>query len=70
MPVSVLGRIGQVAKKVRLRASARNLLTFTPYSGMDPEVSNFSNDPIDRNIDLAPYPPSRSFWTSIEVGIY
>ena len=70
VPVSVLGRIGQVAKKVRLRASARNLLTFTPYSGMDPEVSNFSNDPIDRNIDLAPYPPSRSFWTSLEVGFY
>jgi hypothetical protein len=70
VPNAWLGRVGQVAKKVRLRASARNLITLTPYSGSDPEVSNFSNDPIDRNIDLAPYPPSKSFWTSLEVGFY
>ena len=67
---SALGRIGNVAKKVRFKISGRNLLTFTPYSGMDPEVSNFGNDPIDRNIDLAPFPPSRSFFTSIDLGFY
>jgi TonB-linked SusC/RagA family outer membrane protein len=70
LPQSALGRLGNVAKKVRFKVSGRNLLTFTPYSGMDPEVSNFGNDPIDRNIDLAPFPPSRSFWTSVELGFY
>jgi hypothetical protein len=70
LPPSALSRIGNVAKRVRFKVSGRNLLTFTPYSGMDPEVSNFGNDPIDRNIDLAPFPPSRSFWTSIELGFY
>ena len=70
LPVSALNRIGNVAKKVRFKVAGRNLLTFTPYSGMDPEVSNFGNDPIDRNIDLAPFPPSRSFWTSVELGFY
>ena len=70
LPVSVLARTGNFAKKARFRVSGRNLLTFTPYSGFDPEVSNFGNDPIDRNIDLAPFPPSRTFWTSIEVGFY
>ena len=59
-----------MAKRVRFKVSGRNLLTFTPYSGFDPEVSNFGNDPIDRNIDLAPFPPSRSFWTSVELGFY
>jgi TonB-linked SusC/RagA family outer membrane protein len=70
LPASALRSMGNVAKKVRFKVSGRNLLTFTPYSGFDPEVSNFSNDPIDRNIDLAPFPPSRSFWTSIELGFY
>jgi TonB-linked SusC/RagA family outer membrane protein len=70
LPRSALVSLGNVAKKVRFKVSGRNLLTFTPYSGFDPEVSNFGNDPIDRNIDLAPFPPSRSFWTSIELGFY
>ena len=70
LPASALASAGNFAKKARLKISGRNLLTFTPYSGFDPEVSNFGNDPIDRNIDLAPFPPSRTFWTSLEVGFY
>ena len=70
LPSSLLGAFGNFAKKVRFKASGRNLLTFTPYSGFDPEVSNFGSDPIDRNIDLAPFPPSRSFWTSVELSFY
>ena len=49
--------------------SGRNLLTLTNYSGLDPEVSNFGNQPIGRNYDVAPYPPSRSFWLSITAGL-
>lgn len=52
----------------RVSISGRNLLTFTPYSGLDPEVSNFGAQTIFRNIDVAPFPPSRSFWFSIEAG--
>lgn len=51
----------------RLALSARNLLTWTDYTGLDPEVSNFGNQPIARNIDVAPFPPSRSFWLSLDV---
>jgi TonB-linked SusC/RagA family outer membrane protein len=53
---------------LRVTLSGRNLLTFTGYSGLDPEVSNFGNLAIGRNIDVAPYPPSRSFWLSIDAG--
>jgi len=35
---------------------------------MDPEVSNFGNQAIGRNIDVAPFPPSRSFWFSLSLG--
>ncbi|WP_171818368.1 SusC/RagA family TonB-linked outer membrane protein [Pyxidicoccus fallax] len=55
-------------QSARLSLSGRNLLMFTGYSGLDPEVSNFGNQAIARNIDVAPFPPSRSFWTSLDVG--
>ena len=45
-----------------------NLITVASYNGLDPEVSNFGNQPIARNIDVAPYPPSRSFWFSVTAG--
>jgi TonB-linked SusC/RagA family outer membrane protein len=58
----------KVVKRAKLTVSGRNLLTFTKYTGLDPEVSNFGNQAIARNVDLAPYPPSRSFWGSVELG--
>jgi len=54
---------------LRVSLSGRNLMTWTNYSGLDPEVSNFGNQPVGRNYDVAPYPPSRSFWLSVEAGI-
>jgi hypothetical protein len=53
---------------LRVSLQGRNLLTLTDYSGLDPEVSNFGNQPIGRNYDVAPYPPSRSFWLSVDAG--
>lgn len=53
------------ANKLLVSVSGRNLLTFTRYSGLDPEVSNFGNQPIARNIDVAPYAPVRSYWFSV-----
>ena len=55
-------------RTARFSVSGRNLLRFTPYKGLDPEVSNFGNQAIARNIDVAPFPPSRSFFFSIDVG--
>ena len=49
--------------------SGRNLFTFTDYSGLDPEVSNFGNRPIGRNIDVAPFPPARSVWLTIGASL-
>ncbi len=49
--------------------SGRDLFTFTDYSGLDPEVSNFGNRPIGRNIDVAPFPPARSVWLTIGASL-
>jgi TonB-linked SusC/RagA family outer membrane protein len=57
------------SRSARISLSARNLFTVTNYDGLDPEVSNFGNQAIFRNIDVAPFPPSRSFWLSIDLGL-
>jgi outer membrane receptor protein involved in Fe transport len=68
VPKKIASQLGPL-KTLTLSASGRNLLTFSSYSGLDPEVSNFGNQPIGRNYDVAPYPPSRSFWFSVSAGL-
>jgi hypothetical protein len=68
LPASIAQRIGRGVRSAQLSISGRNLLTFTNYTGLDPEVSNFGNQPIARNIDVAPFPPSRSFWFSLSLA--
>jgi outer membrane receptor protein involved in Fe transport len=68
LPKKVAEQLGPL-KTMQISVMARNLLTLTNYSGLDPEVSNFGGQPIGRNYDVAPYPPSRSFWLSITAGL-
>ena len=56
------------ARYARVSLSGRNLFTLTPYKGADPEVSNFGTQQIARNFDVSPYPPSRSFWLTVNMG--
>lgn len=62
------GLLGQEVRYVRLGVSGRDLLSVSPYEGLDPEVSNFGNQPITRNVAIAPFPPSRSVWLTLDVG--
>jgi TonB-linked SusC/RagA family outer membrane protein len=64
VPGTLVKHLGAV-DTLHVSVSGRNLWTVTGYSGLDPEVSNFGNQPIGRNYDVAPYPPSRSVWLSI-----
>ena len=67
LPSGLTQYLGGRTRSARLELSGRNLLTFTPYRGLDPEVSNFGNQAIARNIDVAPYPPSRSYFLTLDV---
>ena len=58
---------GSTVRDARITFAGRNLLRFTPFRGMDPEVSNFGNQAVARNIDVAPFPPSRSFFVAIDL---
>ncbi|CAM1373249.1 SusC/RagA family TonB-linked outer membrane protein [Tenacibaculum xiamenense] len=50
---------------VRLFVSANNLLTFTNYSGFDPEVS--SNNPLIRGFERFSYPRSRTVTMGVNI---
>jgi hypothetical protein len=41
---------------------------WTDYWGVDPEVNNFGTQNVVRFVDLAPYPPSRSYFVGIDFG--
>ena len=60
-------------QKVRVFVSAQNLVTFTKYSGLDPEIGNVA-DPAtgQRNVtmsgvDVGTYPLSRFFGLGLNV---
>lgn len=68
VPPALTVRIWRGARSIRLNVSGRNLLTFTDYPGLDPEVSNFGSEAVGRGQDVAPFPPSRSWWFSVDVA--
>ncbi|MGH7458137.1 MAG: SusC/RagA family TonB-linked outer membrane protein [Longimicrobiaceae bacterium] len=68
LPAGLFGPVAGGITNASIALSGRNLLTWDDYSGLDPEVSNFGSQQIARNIDVAPFPPSRSFWLSINLG--
>ncbi|MGH2563567.1 MAG: hypothetical protein ACRDE5_03575, partial [Ginsengibacter sp.] len=54
-------------KQLRVYATAQNLLTFTHYTGYDPEV-NFLNSIITPGADLGAYPRSRVYTIGLNVS--
>ena len=47
----------------------RNLFMVTGYPGLDPEVSFVGNTQVQRGGDVTPYPPARSFFLGIDLGL-
>ena len=68
LPAALVGRVPGGVDHARITLSGRNVKTWTSYSGLDPEVSNFGNRAVGRSIDVTPFPPSRSFWLSLDLG--
>lgn len=59
-------RIG--IRNARFSLSARKLLTFTSYSGQDPEVAQDASDPFWFGVDNARTPPPKVYTFSIGIG--
>ncbi len=63
-----LGPLQFGTRSLTLGVVGRNLAMWTDYSGLDPEVANFGAQAVRNNLDIAPYPPSRSFYFSVSLG--
>jgi TonB-linked SusC/RagA family outer membrane protein len=59
---------GSTVQSARVTVSGRNVVTWSRYWGPDPEVSNFGNQNVSRFVDLAPYPPNRGLFFSLDMG--
>jgi hypothetical protein len=55
-------------KGLTLFATASNLLTFTKYSGYDPEFM-YLNSPFGMGIDYGSIPQTRSFIVGLKLGL-
>ncbi len=55
-------------KSFRLYASGQNLITWTNYSGMDPEISTF-NSVLTPNFDYSGYPRARTFTVGANITL-
>ena len=68
----VPGRIAQKylrgGRDMRLTFSGRNLHMWSDYWGMDPEVNNFGNANVARQVDLAPFPATKSFSFTVDIS--
>ena len=58
----------KVFNRLQLVLSGRNLLTFTPYSGMDPEVNYSTNSAFDRGLDHNTIPNTKQYTIGLNVG--
>ncbi|MFP8487752.1 SusC/RagA family TonB-linked outer membrane protein [Gracilimonas sp. Q87] len=61
-----LGSVGNYVEEIRLSVTGRNLLTFTDYTGFDPEVALRTNSTNFR-LDEYSYPNFRTFTGAIQV---
>jgi len=56
-------------KSLRIYVSAQNVLTFTKYTGYDPEVGNRTpGSSLTNGIDFAVYPQPKSYQAGIQVS--
>jgi len=59
-----------VVKSFRLYVSAQNILTFTKYTGYDPEVGNRTpgSSQLTNGIDFAVYPQPKAFQVGLQAS--
>jgi len=68
-----LGRVFRLKRleKLQLVLTGRNILTFTKYTGYDPEVSSATtaNSAFDRGVDNSTLPNTKSYQIGLNIGL-
>jgi TonB-dependent SusC/RagA subfamily outer membrane receptor len=65
---SFLSKSGIGFTSARLQLTGTNLWMSFPYTGLDPETSTFGNQNVTTGQDVFEFPPSRSFFLSLDLG--
>jgi TonB-linked SusC/RagA family outer membrane protein len=65
LPENLLRKTG--IEKIKLFASGQNLLTFTKYSGYDPEANTYEQNSLYQGVDFGVYPSSKGWIAGIEI---
>ncbi|WNJ21069.1 TonB-dependent receptor [Pontibacter sp. G13] len=65
LPQSVLDKLS--LGSLRVYVAADNLLTFTNYSGWDPEIGELYGNPLYYGVDIANYPQGRIFRMGLDL---
>ncbi|SEJ55141.1 TonB-linked outer membrane protein, SusC/RagA family [Dyadobacter sp. SG02] len=66
LPKSIASKIH--ASQIKVYVSAANLLTWTKYTGFDPEVSRNEQSTLAQGIDYSVYPGSKSFLGGLSIS--
>lgn len=54
-------------ERLKVSVNAQNILTITNYSGYDPEIGAFNQDPLLQNVDMGRYPSPRILTFGVDV---
>ncbi|HYG39509.1 MAG TPA: TonB-dependent receptor, partial [Cytophagales bacterium] len=60
--------IKNTIKSASIYVTGQNLITFTKYSGYDPEVNSFGSETLSPNTDYNAYPSSKTYIAGIRFG--
>jgi TonB-dependent starch-binding outer membrane protein SusC len=70
LPTSVVSHIGfGRVTSARIDLSGYNLWGIYKYRGLDPEVNFSGAVNVGRGVDITPYPPARSFYLGLNLGL-
>lgn len=69
IPAAGLSKVtNNVMSKARIYVSSQNLLTFTKYTGYDPEIASRGGGLLTNGIDYGQYPQARTLMVGINLG--
>jgi TonB-dependent starch-binding outer membrane protein SusC len=70
LPGNVVSQLGGGrVTNIRVALTGYNMWSIFGYKGLDPEVSAFGNQAVGRGYDVTPYPPARSFYFGLNLGL-
>jgi TonB-dependent starch-binding outer membrane protein SusC len=67
LPTPLLSRVG--VRNARVYVTGQNLLTWTRYTGYDPEVSRFGQSGLAQGVDYGGYPLAKTILAGLTIGL-